>query len=275
MWKPHRIDFHLLMIVTGGTGRHTVDFEGYVVERGSLVHIGPNQVHQFERDGDFDAFLVLFVPSRLDEAAPRADWPARATVSVRHLDLLEPLARVMLDLGRQRSSASAQRARQKLLMGLLEIARSAIRASSPAAVRPTIPLLDALDTLLVRHLPTTREVSWYADQLGTSVRTLTRRCRQRTGGGAKEYIDRRVVLEAKRVLVHSDLSVEAIAGHLGFSEATNFVKFFKRYTGTTPAAFRRSYESPRHLDDVDRHRAPEALKAQRERPARGRERASK
>jgi AraC-like DNA-binding protein len=47
-----------------------------------------------------------------------------------------------------------------------------------------------------------------------------------------------VLLEAKRLLAHSTASVAAVAHQLGFSEATNFVKFFRRNAGVTPKAFR-------------------------------------
>ena len=60
-----------------------------------------------------------------------------------------------------------------------------------------------------------------------------------TGQSAKALIDARVVLEAKRLLVHTDLSSAAIGHRLGFSEATNFTKFFAREAGVSPGAFRR------------------------------------
>jgi AraC-like DNA-binding protein len=58
------------------------------------------------------------------------------------------------------------------------------------------------------------------------------------GTNAKAFIASRISLEAKRLLVHTDVSVTLIAESLGFSEATNFIKFFKRETGCTPAEFR-------------------------------------
>ena len=58
------------------------------------------------------------------------------------------------------------------------------------------------------------------------------------GAGAKDFIDRRVILEARRLLAHSDRSAAQIATQLGFSSATNFSKFFRQRTGTSPLAFR-------------------------------------
>ena len=58
------------------------------------------------------------------------------------------------------------------------------------------------------------------------------------GRTAKEMIDERVALEAKRLLAHTCSSLAEIGCQLGFSEATNFVKFFKRTAGMTPSTFR-------------------------------------
>ena len=83
-----------------------------------------------------------------------------------------------------------------------------------------------------------RRVEDYAQALGYSARTLTRASLEAAGAPAKEVIERRVVLEAKRLLAHSSRPVGAIALDLGFSEPTNFVKFFRRREGMAPLAFR-------------------------------------
>ena len=53
-----------------------------------------------------------------------------------------------------------------------------------------------------------------------------------------QLIDDRVVLEQKRLLAHTDISVKELAERTGFEEPTNLVKFFRQRTGTTPQAFR-------------------------------------
>jgi AraC-like DNA-binding protein len=93
---------------------------------------------------------------------------------------------------------------------------------------------------------TERSGHGYAVRLGYSARTLTRACRAATGRSAKELIDARVALEAQRLLAHTDLPVAAIGRSLGFSEPTNFGKFFAREVGETPGAFR-SRQTPHQL----------------------------
>jgi AraC-like DNA-binding protein len=59
-----------------------------------------------------------------------------------------------------------------------------------------------------------------------------------TGRSAKQYVDARVTLEAKRLLAHTTLPVAVVGRRLGFAEATNFGKFFRREAGVTPGSFR-------------------------------------
>lgn len=93
-------------------------------------------------------------------------------------------------------------------------------------------------------LVTTRAVPLEDEQPSVSVwcgsksRTLNRLARQHTGLSAKELIDERVVLEAKRQLSHADASVAEIAEQLGFDDASNFSAYFRRQTRMTPGTFR-------------------------------------
>jgi AraC-like DNA-binding protein len=87
-------------------------------------------------------------------------------------------------------------------------------------------------------------VEEYADRLGCSVRTLTRACVAAGGRGAKQLIDDRVVLEAKRLLATTQLPVAAIGEELGFPEATNFGRFFAREAGRPPGEFRALATAP-------------------------------
>jgi AraC-like DNA-binding protein len=91
---------------------------------------------------------------------------------------------------------------------------------------------------LEREFRRTREVSAYAAILRCSTRTLTRHCLDAEGNSAKRVIEDRVLLEARRSLAHDSVSVAALGAQLGFSEPTQFVKFFRRVSGETPGRFR-------------------------------------
>jgi AraC-like DNA-binding protein len=85
-------------------------------------------------------------------------------------------------------------------------------------------------------------VSRYAHAMGCSEKTLTRICGAMVGVGAKSFIASRLALEAKRLLMHTEMPISAIAHRLGFDEATNSTKFSRSIEGCTPGDFRRRFD---------------------------------
>ena len=85
--------------------------------------------------------------------------------------------------------------------------------------------------------------SAYAAALGCTEKSLTRAALEATGQSAKSVVMARIALEAKRLLVHTDRPIYLIAEGLGFEEATNFGKFFRRETGVTPIGFRQQHKT--------------------------------
>jgi AraC-like DNA-binding protein len=78
----------------------------------------------------------------------------------------------------------------------------------------------------------------YAGLLYITPNHLNALCKDYLGISAGEVIRNRIILEAKRLLINFDLSVGDIAQELNFPDNSYFVKFFKKYTHTTPEAFR-------------------------------------
>jgi AraC family transcriptional activator of pobA len=60
---------------------------------------------------------------------------------------------------------------------------------------------------------------------------------------AGEVIRNRIALEAKRLLINNDLTVQEIAGQLNFADNSYFTKFFKKQVGITPEEFRKTTNS--------------------------------
>ncbi len=67
-----------------------------------------------------------------------------------------------------------------------------------------------------------------------------------SGRPAIKHIHERLVLEARRLLFHTDNSLKEIGFDLGFSDASYFNRFFKRETGVTPAGYRSNIRKMYH-----------------------------
>ncbi|MDX3750746.1 helix-turn-helix transcriptional regulator [Streptomyces sp. AK08-02] len=243
---PLRPDFHHLITLTGGTLRHTVDFTAYALEPGSWLWVRPGQVQQWGDLTGADGTLILFQQDFLDPATT-----VRARVEDPHAPVLrrcppdidaalrlatEHLAAEFRALGQLPLEVHTAALRHLLSVLVLRLAHLTTpaggHAPEPDATWPRFR--DAVE----RDFARTRRVEDYARALGYSARTLSRATLAATGLGAKEFIDRRVVLEAKRLLVHSEVTAAGISDRLGFSSATHFSKYFHQRTGQTPIAFR-------------------------------------
>lgn len=96
--------------------------------------------------------------------------------------------------------------------------------------------------LLETHFATQKQVQFYANALNCSPKTLNLACQSEMGDCAKTLIEKRLLLESKRLLVHSKLSINAIADELGFIDGTQFAKFFKKYENITANEFRIKFQ---------------------------------
>jgi AraC family transcriptional regulator, transcriptional activator of pobA len=97
-----------------------------------------------------------------------------------------------------------------------------------------------LSSLIEEHYQQHKPVSFYAEALDITPKHLNSLCRQYLHTTVADMQNARLLLESKRLLYFSSLSVKEIAYQLGFEDDSYFVRFFRRMTGTTPLQFRAS-----------------------------------
>ncbi|WP_208235780.1 helix-turn-helix domain-containing protein [Actinomadura violacea] len=238
-----RADFHVLAIIDAGHGTVTVDFVHHRLEPGMIVWIRPGRVHRWDDIAGVDGTLVLFRPESVPQGSPGAapfvpvSWrqPAR-----------QGLVRLAADHLRREYDASRAHAMPgstAILHALLEVLL--LRAGECAPPPPTgRDAFTAYAAAVETHFAVSREVAWYARRLGYSPRTLTRATQDVTGRSAKQFLDDRVVLEAKRLLAHTGITVAECARRTGFDDPANFSKFFRARTALTPGAFAARTRTP-------------------------------
>ena len=91
-----------------------------------------------------------------------------------------------------------------------------------------------------QHFLDTTQVGKYADMLYVTPGHLNDLIKSMTGKTAKQLIDEKRVMEAKRLLFWGEHSVKEIAHHLNFEDDGYFNRYFKKHTGQTPALFQRN-----------------------------------
>ena len=245
---PERIRFYMLMLITRGSGRHTVDCVTAPVAAGSLVLVRPGQVQQWHLETRYAAQIVLIDPAALRPAfAPLIEFaqldgcPACIGLGGGSARQLASEVRALRSEIRRfdGGALAAALVRQMLLVMLLRVVRwRRATAGGGADIRPRRSTHQMFLQELEAGYRRQHRVRYYAQRLGYSVSTLNRACAAAEGRSAKAVIDRRIALEAQRLLLHSRASLSAIGHQLGFSEAGNFVKFYTRVDGRAPAVLR-------------------------------------
>ena len=247
-----RPEFHLLLLFTNGCANHYLDFERVKCRPGTLIHVRPGQVQQFRIEPAAEAHIVLFTaefvsPERLPTNAVGFDNLVDQVLpdGIFHVDiasnhgLTEGFAAIAAEYIRTDGSPiSAQILQHLLQILLLRVARASASAEPRAIYDGYLRTFRRFAKLVDRHFSRTRAVVDYAHMLGCSEKTLSRACLACRDVPPKEFIGRRVALEAKRLLAHTGFSIDGIAGAVGFSETTNFVKFFRCRERVSPTEFR-------------------------------------
>ncbi|MGW7263916.1 AraC family transcriptional regulator [Streptomyces sp. NPDC054842] len=245
--RVHRIDFHVVMLFHEGPVRHMIDFAEYEAAAGELLWIRPGQVHRFSRTNGYRGTALTMQPGFLPRATVEAtglyryDQPpllrpdAAQLAGLRHS--LDQLEREYVDTATLPLSLHTSVLRHSLTAFLLRLAHLAASSAEAAQERSDTTFTRFRDAV-EKGFATNHSVSAYADELGYSRRTLVRAVRAATGETPKGFIDKRVTLEAKRLLAHTEMPIGRVGAAVGFPDAANFSKFFQQHTELTPAQFR-------------------------------------
>lgn len=249
---PHRHDdFYEILFITQGTGIYTIDFQQYAIKSDTVFFLSPGQIHELELSDDIKGYIFLFTS---------------AFYHVNKADLYKLFELPFFyTLGKDTPPLLLQDFAQRTL--LAEFFEKAISeneqdlAEKDDAIRAFLDLIlihckrlypEFLDEkmskgkLLVKRLKQLIEekcqenfsVKEYAELLNVTPSYLSETVKSLTGRTSSDLINDRMILEIKRMLVHSDLTVSEIAFQLHFADQSYFSKYFKKLTQLSPLELR-------------------------------------
>ncbi|MFD4603781.1 helix-turn-helix domain-containing protein [Streptomyces sp. NPDC058464] len=244
--RPLRLGFHELITLEAGELHCSVDFGAYTLRPGDWLWVWPGRVVRFETDpARCDGRLLVFptgFPNAATDTLIHDFGHRRHPVITPDTDRHAALTQVLDALAAQCASsadlpADAHLETTRSLLSVILI-RLAHLAGTHGERSPGNEAFERFRRAVEEGFTRTHRVDDYATRLGYCTRTLTRATRAAAGCGAKRYIDDRVLLEAKRLLVHTALSPATISELVGFSYPTVFSAFFRKHTAMTPGEFR-------------------------------------
>ncbi len=198
--------------------------------------------------GISDALLAMAVGDRHDEAPLRQVSARRCVVTAPEGALREEVVRSLLAIETEARSGTTG-LRPYLAAHLTIVLVGLWRLSSHDLTAPALRAAPGGQRLLqFRHLVESQfrahwPVARYAEELGLAPDSLHDLCVRTLARPPLALVHQRLVREACSLLVGTDLSIERLAADLGFSTASHFSRFFKRWTGSGPQSWRRQARS--------------------------------
>lgn len=246
--KPHKHDFYATMVFTAGSGKHHIDFNSYEVRPGRVFAMSPGQVHHWELSQDADGFIFFhskpfyemrYADEKLSDYAFFSDLESVNSVEIPHEELES-----FVDFFRQmvHVEIADDKAKRHFIIALITQVYIRMQSRVPDA-DPTRKISNyatsfaKFSRLLETHFRSEKSPENYASKLNMTARHLNRINRETVGKSTSEIIVERVVLEAKRMLIHSGGNLSEVASTLGYDDYAYFSKLFRKKVGMTASEF--------------------------------------
>lgn len=252
--KPRRDNFYVVFLIEDGSGIYTIDFEQYSVDRHMMFCIAPEQVHFWELTSAVSGWVILFREDFLtkhqaynligfpeDFSVFNWDTPSGFLLSETYHGRFEMLSHILVSEFRNQDFFRRELAIQSTLLLLLVNAQRASTREVQQPISAGDRLVREFVAFVNANYKQTQKVQEFADHLGVTASHLSDTVSEIIGLPPQKIIHRRVVLEAKRLLIHTDLPASTITNMLGFSDASYFGRFFKREVGETTKNYRQRF----------------------------------
>lgn len=247
---PHRHNYYEMFIFTKGGGYHDIDFNRYEIENCSIHFVSPGQVHHVERSlGSFGYVLLFsrdFFAMNTENKNLLFDLPFLnnngpapiLNLQEAELGFFVPILSAIETECKTKNKHKEEILRSYLNILLLNSNRLFNDKNPKANIVGTSTLYRDFRILLERNFTQKHKVMEYAEMLNTTEKTINDNIKKLTGKTASEHIFDRIILEAKRLLKHSDLSTKEISFFLNYHDPAHFSKFFKTQTGFSPTEYK-------------------------------------
>jgi len=253
LFQEHCNSCNHLWLLTEGECSLWIDKNEYSCSKGSLVTISKNQLQKFSTTNKTNGYIILFPDQLLKEIDydfylsinflffEFALSPNPITLSNNDyfelLDIIEILYEGLSKINNLLNNDITKSLIKKILQNTEHLK---IKNKKIVNERDK-DLLKDFNMFLVKNLRYSRSVKYYSDLLAISTKKLNSITKTYWEKTAKEFIEERIIYESKKLLLDTPDTVKQISYSMGFTEPTNFNKFFKKLTATTPLQFRKEY----------------------------------
>ncbi len=246
----HTHEFFEFVYVIKGNGTHAIDGKIYPVSRGSMLFINFGQTHEFKLDEGSEYCNILMRPEYIGTGLARETAAVYDLFSLvleskgqkqcvrfsgRDAEDVDTLVKMLYS-----EFCSVREHRQDAMHDLMHLIElkilEVLRAGNPDEPQPKMH--EILDYLKDNYAlsPSLSDIS---ERFYYNSSYFSRLFKKLTGTGFNAYLNSLKINEAVKLLQTTDMTVDAVAQAVGYSDAKTFYTQFRKFTGTTPTALRK------------------------------------
>ena len=251
--EPHRHNYYTVLIVNKAKGQHKIDFNSYELLNKQIYFVAPGQVHQVIEEEQSFGFAMTFSNQFLIENSIQLSFIESLNLFQNYgqnppLIPIENQFEAIKGFSNQIFNLFNSEANMKFLSIGAFLKLLLIECNNICSINPIESEMDSSGDNLIRlfkkevenNYKKEHSTTFYANKLFITPDHLNRTVKSKIGKTAKDYIQARIITEAKRLLYFTDLSNKEIGFELGFNEPANFSAFFKKQTQVSPSNFKKT-----------------------------------
>jgi AraC family transcriptional regulator, transcriptional activator of pobA len=252
--KEHIHDFYSVVLISKGSNRLKVNNDSYNIEPGSVCLIAPHQIHSYEGLEDMEGSVLLFCQDFYVEefsylrlvntffcTTQLTGGKSRPCINLGENEFTDINGLLKLIETEHENSASVNDSpviiRSLLNILLLKLSRVYHSGQEESADFDSI-FIHKVSQLVDSNFTTEHNTGFYASAFNISEKRLNDICKKHFNRGLKNILTDRLMHEARKLLITTELSVAEIAYKLNFEDNSYFTKVFKKQTRLAPKRFR-------------------------------------
>jgi len=242
--RSHRDNGHVFILQQNGTTHIEIDFRDHLITASSIIYIHPDQIHRvigFDNSTITSWIITSENLNRENLMLLESLAPLDAlTLSAETFSIISETAALCIKFTERIDEKLYDTIIKEGCNTLVSLVASQYlaKAKNTDNYSRSEVISKSFKLSLERDFKIIKSPTAYAQSLNISTPYLNECVKNATGYSVSDHIQKRVILEAKRLLYYSNKSVKEIAADLGYDDYSYFTRLFAKVTGVTPLNFR-------------------------------------
>ncbi len=242
--EAHFHNFEELIIVTEGSLEHYIDFQVEIITAPSVSYVSMGKMHRVVENDDLRGWLINYQNEFIPESKLNfySNFFTSTSIPIFPHSCAQKFTAlceiIYSEYNEEIPDASTIRHLTTALISMIEAERKKNIQIENSVKLSQITTFNNFLKILEQNFRRDEGVSFYADKMNMSERNLNIICKNNFQKSVSEIIETRKLIEAKKLLIHSEKTISEIGFDLGYNEKSYFTRVFRNKLSVTPTQFR-------------------------------------